>query len=278
MAIKNLLVTYSGSASSDAALDFALFMRNKYDAHLTGLLAHNFAPINPNVSSWIPEELRESIKKARVKASKAIENQFKERIANNPAADKIHWISKRGESDTTVAKYARLYDLTIIGRYDAVHGEGQVELHPDMIAMISGRPVLLIPREFDMASFTEHAVLAWDGKRASSRALADAMQILETKSLVTIVTVDDGDAGLVLPGIDAGTALQRHGIKTEQVVLKRGDKSVGKRILKFLEQMQPQPGLLVMGAYEHSKFRQSIVGGVTSSVLKKAKVPIIISH
>ncbi|MCP4995312.1 MAG: universal stress protein, partial [Gammaproteobacteria bacterium] len=38
------------------------------------------------------------------------------------------------------------------------------------------------------------------------------------------------------------------------------------------------PGLLVMGAYEHSKFRQSIVGGVTSSVLKKAKIPIIISH
>ena len=190
--------------------------------------------------------------------------------------DKIHWISKRGDGDATVAKYARLYDLTIIGRYDAVHGEDQLELHPDMIAMVSGRPVLLVPREFDMSTFNEHAVLAWDGKRASARALADAMQILKTKSLVTIVTVDDGDSEFTLPEIDVETALQRHGIKTERVHLKRNGKSVGNRILKFLD--QAQPSLLVMGAYEHSKFRQSIVGGVTSSVLKKAKVPIIISH
>jgi len=276
MAIKNLLVTYSGSDSSKAALDFALFIRNKYDAHLTGLLAHNFAPINQNVSSWISDEIRESIKKARIKASKAIETEFKQRVEANPAADKIHWISKRGDTDATVAKYARLYDLTIIGRYDAVHGEDQIELHPDTIAMISGRPVLLVPREFDMKTFNEHAVFAWDGKRASSRALADAMQILKTKSLVTVVTVEDGDAGLALPEMDVATALQRHGIKTELVHVKRGGKSVASRILKFLD--QAKPGLLVMGAYEHSKFRQSIVGGVTSSVLKKAKVPILISH
>ncbi|MCB1858781.1 MAG: universal stress protein [Gammaproteobacteria bacterium] len=276
MAIKNLLVTYSGTDSSKAALDFALFLRDKYDAHLTGLLAHNFAPINQNVSSWIPDEIRESIKKARAKASKAIKNQFEQRVADNPAADKIHWIAKRGDSDVTVAKYSRLYDLTIIGRYDAVHDQDQIELHPDTIAMISGRPVLLVPREFDMKTFNEHAVLAWDGKRASSRALADAMQILKTKSLVTVVTVEDGDAGLALPEMDVETALHRHGIKTERVHLKRGGKSVADRILKFLD--QAKPGLLVMGAYEHSKFRQSFVGGVTSSVLKKAKGPILISH
>ena len=86
MAIKNLLIAYTGSESSDAALDFALFMRDKYDAHLTGLLAHNFAPINQNISSFIPEDLRESIKKARIKAAKNIEARFKKRIASSPAA------------------------------------------------------------------------------------------------------------------------------------------------------------------------------------------------
>ena len=276
MAIKNLLIAYTGSESSDAALDFALFIRDKYDAHLTGLLAHNFAPINQNISSFIPDDLKDSIKKARIKAAKNIEARFKKRVASNQAPDKIHWISKRGDSDATVAKFARLYDLTIIGRYDAVRGEEQLELHPDMIAMVSGRPVMLVPREFDMTTFNEHAVLAWDGKRASARALADAMHILKTKTLVTIVTVDDGDAEFALPEIDVEMALQRHGIKTKRVHLKRNGKSVSNRLLKFLDQAQPR--LLVMGAYEHSKFRQSIVGGVTRSVLKKAKVPIIISH
>ena len=276
MAIKNLLIAYSGSESSDAALDFALFAREKYDAHLTGLLVHESTPVHQMASNWIPEEVQASIKKSHAQARKDIEARFLQRVETSSAPDKVHWISKRGDGDATVAKYARLYDLTILGRYDAVHGEEQQELHPDMIAMVSGRPVMLVPREFDMSTFNEHAVLAWDGKRASSRALADAMQILITKSLVTIVTVDDGHSEISLPEIDVETALRRHGVQTEKVNLERKGKSVSYRILEFLEQAQPR--LLVMGAYEHSKFRQSIVGGVTSKVLKKARVPIIISH
>jgi nucleotide-binding universal stress UspA family protein len=275
MAIKNLLVAYSGSESSDAALDAALFMREKYDAHLTGLLAQNFAPVNPNVKSWIPEDVRKSIKAAQAHATKDIAARFKKRAASSSAPDKIHWISKSGDSNETVARYARLFDLTIIGRYDAIHGEDD-ELHPDIVAMISGRPVLLVPREYDISNFNEHAVLAWDGKRSASRALADAMQILRTKSLVTILTVEDDQSEWVLPDMDVETALQRHGVKTARVTLERGGKSVSNRILKFIQ--KAQPGLLVMGAYEHSKFRQSIVGGVTSRVLKKAKVPVLISH
>ncbi len=276
MAIKNLLVAYNGSESSDAALDAALFMRDKYDAHLTGLLAHNPSAKNQAASSWIPEDVRATIKAAQAQAVKEIEARFRQRTASHAAQDKIHWISKRGDGDATVARYARLYDLTIVGRHDAVLSVDQPELHPDTIAMVSGRPVLLIPREFDMETLNEHAVLAWDGKRAAARALADTMQILETKSLVTIVTVGDGEAEYSLPEISVETALQRHGIKTESVNLERNGKSVGHRLLKFLEQTQPR--LLVMGAYEHSKFRQSIIGGVTNAVLKKAKGPVIISH
>lgn len=275
MTIKNLLIAYGGSESSDAALNFALFARDKYDAHLTGLLVHDTPPLNPVASSWIPEDVWASIKHAQAQTERDIETKFKQRVGST-APDKIHWISKQRGGEATVAKYARLYDLTIIGRYDAVHGEEQPELHPDTIAMKSGRPVLLVPREFDMSTFNEHAVLAWDGKRASSRALADAMQILQTKSLVTIVTIDDGHAEITLPEINVEIALQRHGVKTEKVNLQRNGKSISYRLLEFLDKAQPK--LLVMGAYEHSKFRQSIVGGVTNKILKKAKVPIIISH
>lgn len=276
MAIKNLLIAYSGSESSDSALDFALVAQKKYDAHLTGILVHNSAPVHQAANNWIPADVLASIKEADAQAARDIEAKFLQRVSASSAVDKTHWITKRGDGDATVAKYARLFDLTIIGRYDAVHGEEQQEMHPDLIAMVSGRPVMLVPREVDMSTFNEHAVLAWDGKRASSRALADAMQVLENESLVTIVTVDDGHSEISLPEIDVETALQRHGVATEKVNLKRDGKSVGYRILEFLEQTQPK--LLVMGAYEHSKFRQSIVGGVTSKVLKKAKVPIIISH
>jgi nucleotide-binding universal stress UspA family protein len=276
MPIKNILIAYGGSESSDAALEFALHIRDKYDAHLTGLLAYNFAPVNVNVSSWIPDDMRESIRVEQKRVVKGIEERFQQKTAENPAQDKIHWISKSGEGDATVAQYSRLFDITVIGRYDAVHGEDNQELHPDKIAMISGSPVLLVPREFDVTTFNEHAVLAWDGRRAAARALSDAMQILKTKSLVTVITVGEENAELSVPGMDVETALQRHGIKTELHKLEKGGKSISSRILEYLDEAQPK--LLVMGAYEHSKFRQSIVGGVTSNVLKNAKLPILISH
>ena len=264
MEIKNILIAYSGSDSSEAALDFALFIREKYDAHLTGLLVHNFAALDQYLRSLMPDDVRMTVKKAQIQTIKDIESQFKQSIASSSAPpDRVHWISKSGEGDATVAQYARLFDLTIVGRYDAVHGEDHEALHPDMVAMVSGRPVLLVPREFDKSTFNEHAVLAWDGKRASARALADAMQILKTKSLVTIVSIDEGKSEVVAVRNRCRNRLaKRHGVKTERVDLKTNGRSIGYRILEYIDQAQPK--LLVMGAYEHSKFRQSIVGGVTS--------------
>jgi len=276
MAIKNLLVAYNGTESSNAALDAAIFMRQKYDAHLTGLLARDVESGRQSATAWIPKNIQDMVREAREKEAEAVHQEYVARTESVEDADKIHWISKYGEADATVSRYARLFDLTIAGRFDAVLDETDTALHPDKIAMISGRPVLLVPRENDMSTYNEHAVVAWDGKRASARALADAMQILETKSLVTVITVEDSGSDINLPEMDIETALVRHGVKTEFVKLKKDGRSVGDNVLEFLDRAQPK--LLVMGAYEHSKFRQYIVGGVTNKVLKKAKIPVLISH
>jgi nucleotide-binding universal stress UspA family protein len=36
--------------------------------------------------------------------------------------------------------------------------------------------------------------------------------------------------------------------------------------------------LLVMGAYEHSKFREDFLGGVTATVLREIEIPVLLSH
>jgi len=35
---------------------------------------------------------------------------------------------------------------------------------------------------------------------------------------------------------------------------------------------------LAMGAYEHAKLAEDLFGGVTNTVLKKSKVPVLLSH
>ena len=277
MAIKNILVAYNGTESSDSALEAALYMREKYDAHLTGLLAYGVPSANPAISaSWMPKNIEALVEKAQKEAAIRIREKFVKRTEHVDAQERIHWIAAIEQSDATVAKYARMFDLTVLGRYEAVQDEARTVLQPDTIAMVSGRPVLLVPRAFDISLLSDHAAVAWDGKRASARALGDAMHILGTKSLVTILTVTDGTADTRLPGMDIETTLKRHGLNTNMVTLEIKGHSVGKTILAYLEESQAT--LLVMGAYEHSKFRQTVVGGVTDRVLKEAKMPILISH
>ena len=179
-------------------------------------------------------------------------------------------------SDAAVIEYAHMYDLTIVGRGDSVAGEKRLELHPDRIALKSGRPVLVVPQGWSQDLFTEHALLAWDGNRSATRALADAMQILETKQLVTVLSVAGRGLGRELEGINVETVLSRHGIETDRVVLEAGNKDIGEILIE--ECLSRKVGLLLMGAYEHSKFREDLIGGVTNDVLRRSPVPVLLSH
>lgn len=37
-------------------------------------------------------------------------------------------------------------------------------------------------------------------------------------------------------------------------------------------------GLLIMGAYEHSKFSEDLLGGATRDILSDARLPVLMSH
>lgn len=276
MAIKNILVAYNGSESSDAAVHAAVLAHEKYGAHVTGLLAHASATSRLGRYTWVPETVRQTLDTLEADAHAGIHERFSQAIAGRVPEGRLHWIESSGESDATVADYARMYDLTIVGRRDILQGAKRLELHPDRIAMRSGRPVLVVPRDYRPEQIHEHAVLAWDGHRTATRAMNDAMQILETKQKVTVLSVDDGERGRSLDGIDVATALARHEIDVEVAERPLGGKGVGQTILDFCD--EEGAGLLVMGAYEHSMFREELFGGVTRFVLEHAKLPILISH
>lgn len=275
VAVKNILLAYNGGVSSKAAVNAAILMHKKYDAHVTGLLAHGHSRINANMRSWMPKSMRASLKEMEAEANAKIRQKFFFGTADIDP-DKLHWIEERGRSNATVAEYARMYDLTVVGQHDVLQGSEHLELHPDQIAIKSGRPVLILPKDWAATEVNEHAVLAWNGRRTATRALADAMQILETKKLITVLTVDTGKLCESLKGIDVETALQRHGVQVKSVRIRSEGRSVGQAILDFCQQQNA--GLLVTGTYEHSVFREGLVGGVTNKIVSEAKLPVLMSH
>ena len=274
MAIKNILVAFNGSEASENALIVAAQMQKKYAAHVTGLLAHEGQRDTFARRPWVPENVREIIETAVQSEETRLEARFREVLGTAPK-EKVHWITLAATPDSTVAQYACMYDITIVGRHMA-NEPAETSLHPERIAMKAGRPVLVVPPSDLAPSFIDKpTVLAWDGARAATRAMNDAMLILETKQRVDVLSVGS-NIRPPLDGIDVVKALGRHGVNAVRVRRDKGARRVGEAILDYCDEIGA--GLLVMGAFEHSMFRQELFGGTTMSVLQNAKAPVLISH
>lgn len=276
MSIKNLLVAFNGGAASDAALGAALWMAQKYDAHLTGVLAHGVSRISRNIPAWFSRDMTESIHSAISHKAEQVKGQFEETSEVLRPADKLHWIEVGGDPDQTIADYAMLYDVAIVGQYETLVEADELELHPERIALQSGRPVLWVPKSLRPEQMNERAVLAWDGHRTATRALSGAMPVLESKEEVVVVTVDGPNLGTPLHGIDVKTVLERHEIPSTSRRVEPGKQSVAETLLRACE--DADAGLLVMGAFEHSSFRHGLLGGVTTDIMEASKIPVLLSH
>lgn len=274
MTLKNLLIAFNGTESSEAALAAGLNMQQRYDAHLTGIFAHASQLDRLQTQDWIPTAMRNLLRGKSQEDEDRIEARFRQ-LAKGVPADRLHWISREGASDATVATYARMYDLTIVGRYDSVRGNSDVDLHPDRIAELSGRGVLTIPRAWNKG-IPDEAIVAWDGQRTITRALAEAMPILETKKKVTVSRIRDRNLRGPLPGIDVETALARHNIPVETRHIQTPKQSTGAQIVTACE--ESGAGLLIMGAYQRGGLREDLLGSTTQYVLENATLPILIAH
>lgn len=275
MTIKNILLAYNGSRASDNALSLALIMKKKYGARLTGILTHGPSQLENLIGSWAGTELKKTIRAQEAEHRNKIRQDFYDKVGGQ-SANQVEFIEAGGDVDESLMEVARVYDIVVLGQFEKGDQASTITPHPDAIARFSARPVLVVPAAWNPEKFNESAVLAWDGGRAAARAISDALSILKTKSNVTLVSIErqKDKPEINTQGITA--YLNGHGIEPEVRILPRGNKSVSDILLNEMD--ATGAALLVMGAFEHSKLSEDIWGGVTKSILERAKVPVLMSH
>lgn len=276
MGLGNLLVAYNGGDASDTALHLAALMARKYDAHVTGIVAHGVSGVVQSLPPWLARQVVPSLNDVAATRIADLKARFHGFLEGKVAPDKCHWIDVQADPDRTIAHYTRMFDVTLLGQYQNLQAADEYVLHPDRIAHASGRPIMVAPRAFRPDTINESAVIAWDGKRSAARALFDAMQILETKQRVQILTVGDADRYRAPKGIDLVTLLARHGIDATHEIRPKGAGGTAQTILDFCAEQDT--GLLVMGAFQQSKLAEDLFGGVTNHILRRAEIPVFVSH
>lgn len=278
MAIKDLAVAYNASSNAKAALSFAIQMCKKYDAALTGLHVHTPMALDQQVKKWTPKNVLESLEKAGQESIKAAEEEFRS-LAAAEFDGVVDWVTEIGQTNDHLANLARYYDMLIIGQFSEPGEIKRQHIRAEDLVMRAGRPLIVVPNGYEVRPFEEHAAVAWDGSRPAARALADAMQILETKKRLDIVRVgaEKSEAeDAAPPSRDIIRHLERHGVDARRIALMASREGIGRTILEYCRGTQPD--VLVMGAYGHARLREDLFGGVTRHILQNMNVPVLMSH
>jgi nucleotide-binding universal stress UspA family protein len=173
-------------------------------------------------------------------------------------------------------EYARLRDLTIV---PVPEGDYIDQWYAESIIFGSGRPTFVLPhtRKRTGSFALDTVIVAWDFSRPATRAIADAMPILQKAKRVCVLTVTkEKSIDTRRSGAELAKYLARHSV---DVVLDEVD-AKGRNIGDVFEAhvTYRNANLLVMGAYGHSRVREFVLGGATKSMLARPPVPIFLSH
>ncbi len=184
----------------------------------------------------------------------------------------------QGAVASLVARFARYSDLTLVPTRSDDHGVFNASVLNGAL-FESGRPILLLSPEDTEFPKVRSAVIAWDASLEASKAVKDAIGVLKGCDRVTALLVDpvpSFEGHGEDPGADLAAYLARHGVKIEVNAVPREGQATSDIILRFAAESGAE--LIVMGAYAHSRLRQLIFGGTTSTILSKAKVPVMMAH
>ncbi|WP_282181537.1 universal stress protein [Aliiroseovarius marinus] len=279
MDYKTIMTIITDDTLFRPALDTARCLSERFDAHLDALClgidpsqqGFYYAGASAMVVQDNLAQVREDIE--------ALEQNIRQILASNVMPWSTTALATQSVTlNHVVSHRSRFADLVILPR---PYGEGRGHSDEAIIesAMFDGGvPVLVLPDDVSMTQAPTNVVIAWNESPESLRAIRAAMPFLKAAESISIAVIDPPQHGPERsdPGGALSQMLARHGVRAEVSVLAK----TMPRIADILNRHASDKAadLIVMGAYGHSRFRESILGGATRHMLEIAEVPVLMAH
>ena len=273
--LRDIQVQIDNTAANKTRLAAALQLSQKFDGtHLLGVHALRTPEAILNgvphgVTGYFPDEIIEqqtkNIKGQALTLRKAFEKEAGAIGATN------EWRELEGREIDIVAFHARFSDLTIISQ---VRGKFAEELEFSGSLLMEGNlSILAVPEKKISENMTDTILVAWDGSAEASRAVKGSLPLLKVAQKVILLSVGIPEEGNI-PQCDIADHLLRHGIETDKRIV---DDPFPEDVILNTAKTE-NVGLIVAGAWGHSRIREMIFGGVTKSLFSNQKIPVLMSH
>jgi len=287
MTLCKILVPIRGDGKGEAVLEHAVSVAGAFGAHIEALHCQpqsaDMMPYGVVVPSFLRDQIEQSMSAVGTSEQDRIHalfDGFAERhglsvveAGTVPPSDRVSlgWRQARGRQADLLGPFGRLCDLIAVPRPDHEQNLGFNTLYAAL--MNTGRPVMMCPDGAPKRPVLEHLAIAWNGSIEASRAVALGIDLVQKAGQVTILTAGGAPDGADAADLIAYLAVR--GVKAGHRPLK-GSGDIGARLLSGAA--EAGASALLMGAYSHSRGRESLFGGVSQHIVDHARLPTVLVH
>jgi nucleotide-binding universal stress UspA family protein len=285
-----VLIPIDGPRLLEAKLDWALGLTRHFTPTIDVLFTYGVVdPItierNPLLDDtdtgwweaedqWLDRSASLTSIRTRIEAW-AEQRQIPFQQAYRPGTAGVRLLEVTTSYATAIEEHGRLSDLTVVGQ----PGRGATPLEIDinrLSLMTTGRRMVVIPTTYSWTEGTlGHILLAWEGGLQATRMFGSMMDLVAVASKVTIYT-----AG---PAADVSQKQERmrdylacNGIGADFIAEEHPSSRVGRRVLQVAAEHGAT--LVCMGAYEHPRMVELVVGGNTRHLYGRSTIPLILTY
>jgi len=249
-----------------------------YGAHLTALAvsigaAPSLSQYDAISTIWLDERQREIDELATTTA------KIKETLSGSDLSFEVQDLyTEFAWADEDFAERALYADIVLLGSDAAEDADLRKRIF-DGALFQTPTPILINRGQKAIAASPRAVVLAWDSSNEAARAARQSLDLLERAEIVHVTMVDpvarmrtNGEE----PGADIAGFLARHGVRVQVDRLSSEGKSADAIITRHAVDMGAD--LIVMGAYNHPRWQQSLFGGVTRRMIEECQLPLFLAH
>ena len=276
MTYATVMVSLALDRSNDACLEIAGQLVKRLGACAIGVAAAEFSPPLYFTTGEQAQEVLDQGHAALRNRIAEIEAQFRAAMQNR--ATVVEWRCAEDFPTRFVVQQARAADIVVVGEGGRdVLADPFMQVNPSDLLMQTGRPLLVVPDGVDWLDLRS-VLVAWKDTPECRRAVTDALPILREAKDVIIAEIveDEAERASVSSGIaDLVTWLLRHGVVAcERVPAECGNATA--QLDRIASELGA--GLVVAGAYGHSRFREWVFGGVTKRLVNPSGRCSLLSH
>ncbi|MGH6907646.1 MAG: universal stress protein [Aestuariivirga sp.] len=279
MSYKTILVSLNETVRRPQAVQAADMLGRVLKAHVSGLYVIPAVQVYPSVGFEAAPQIFEGNRTYFKDNAAKVRADFEAVMQRGGTSFDFRQIEARTPliADDTIAR-GRNADVILVSATNPDEVTGVERDFVEQVIMGVGRPVIILPATGEAKLSFDEVVVGWDGSREAARAAFDAVPLLKLAKKVRVVRAgapkDMATAGNSCAGL--AEALARHGIAAEAQTFPMEGHDAGQALLRCADDCGA--GLIVMGAYGHSRIAEFIFGGATRFVLGRLNRPGLMSH